>query len=151
MTTSAIDTDLSGTDLPGTDLISTDLTAARRTLAGAAERTEALLATLPEPAARTPEQQALATDAKNAARTVRSQFMRQHGEAVYQQLTDGLTLDLRLPELVAGATAGWPGLLAGAEAMAAEQGRPQAAKEGLEIDQGIFLREVLRSPSRAAT
>ncbi|WP_370146559.1 (3,5-dihydroxyphenyl)acetyl-CoA 1,2-dioxygenase DpgC [Kitasatospora sp. GAS206B] len=124
-----------------------DLTTARRTLADAADRADTLLATLPEPAGRTSEQQALATDAKNAARTVRSHFMRLHGEAVYQHLTDGHTLDLRLPELVAGAAAGWPGLLPGAEAMAAEQARPQAAKEGLEIDQGIFLREVLRSPA----
>ena len=30
--------------------------------------------------------------------------------------------------------------------MAAEWARPQASKEGREIDQGIFLRGVLRSP-----
>uniref|UniRef100_UPI001613CFBB (3,5-dihydroxyphenyl)acetyl-CoA 1,2-dioxygenase DpgC n=1 Tax=Kitasatospora kifunensis TaxID=58351 RepID=UPI001613CFBB len=125
----------------------TELSKARRTLAEAGDRADTLLATLPEPAARTPEQHALATDAKNAARTVRSQFMRLHGESVYQHLTDGHRIDLRLPELVAGAAAGWPGLMAGAEAMAAEQGRLQAEKEGLEIDQGIFLRQVLRSPA----
>ncbi|WP_280671806.1 (3,5-dihydroxyphenyl)acetyl-CoA 1,2-dioxygenase DpgC [Kitasatospora sp. MAP12-44] len=123
------------------------MAAARRTLAEAGERADTLLAALPEPADRTPEQQALATDAKNAARSVRSRFLRLHGDAVYQHLTDGHRLDLRLPELVAGAAAGWPGLLANAERTAAEQGRPQAAKEDLEIDQGLFLREVLRSPA----
>ncbi|MDH6108569.1 thioesterase DpgC [Kitasatospora sp. MAP12-15] len=127
--------------------VGSELAAARRTLAEAGERADTLLAALPEPADRTPEQQALATDAKNAARSVRSRFLRLHGDAVYQHLTDGHRLDLRLPELVAGAAAGWPGLLANAERTAAEQGRPQAAKEDLEIDQGLFLREVLRSPA----
>ncbi|MFJ2868865.1 (3,5-dihydroxyphenyl)acetyl-CoA 1,2-dioxygenase DpgC [Kitasatospora sp. NPDC087314] len=131
-----------GTD--GTD--GGSLAADRRALADAADRAENALAALPVPAERTPAQHALATDAKNAVRTVRARFLRLHGETVYRQLTDGHTLDLRLPELVAGATESWPGLLPGAESMAAEQGRLQAEKEGLEIDQGLFLRELLRSP-----
>ncbi|MFB6891322.1 (3,5-dihydroxyphenyl)acetyl-CoA 1,2-dioxygenase DpgC [Kitasatospora sp. NPDC056327] len=121
--------------------------AERRALADAAARADAVLAGLPAPAGRSPAQQARATDAKNAVRTVRARFLRLHGDSVYRQLTDDRTLDLRLPELVAGAGDGWPGLLPDAAAMAAEQGRPQAAKEGLEIDQGLFLREVLRSPA----
>lgn len=131
--------------------IGEDLPEARRTLADAAERADAVLAGLPAPADRAPEQQTLATDAKNAARTVRDRFLEQHGETVYRQLTDGHRIDMRLPELVAGATAEWPGLLPSAEQMAIEQGRLQAEKEGLEIDQGLFLRAVLRSPPPAAT
>ena len=124
-----------------------DLAGARRGLADAAERADGVLAGLPAPVDRSPEEQALATEAKDAARTVRSRFLARHGEAVYQQLTDGHRLDLRLPELVAGAAAGWPGLLPSAEQMATEQGRLQAEKEGLEIDQGLFLRAMLRSPA----
>lgn len=40
-----------------------------------------------------------------------------------------------------------PGLVPTADQMASERMRPQAHKEGREIDQGIFLRGVLRSPA----
>ena len=126
--------------------LGTDLRADARTVAETAERTDALLATLPLPSSRTPEQQALAAEAQNAARTLRSRFLQLHGPAVYQQLTDGLALHLRLPELVAGAALAYPGLVPSAERMAEEQSRPQADKEGLEIDQGLFLRQQLAAP-----
>ncbi|MFD3457485.1 (3,5-dihydroxyphenyl)acetyl-CoA 1,2-dioxygenase DpgC [Streptomyces sp. NPDC058691] len=115
-------------------------------VADTADRAELLLSALPRPSDRSPEQRALAADAKNAARAVRARFMRLHGEAVYQHLTDGRTADLRLPELVAAAAVAYPGLVPSAYQLAADQGRAQADKEGWEIDQGIFLREVLRSP-----
>ncbi|MGF1425449.1 (3,5-dihydroxyphenyl)acetyl-CoA 1,2-dioxygenase DpgC [Kitasatospora sp. LaBMicrA B282] len=127
--------------------IGADLAFARRVVAETAERTADLLAALPEPAHRTPEQRERAGEAKNLARAVRSRFMTRHGEAVYRELTADHVLDLRLPELVAGAAAAFPGLVPSAEQLAVEQGRLQADKEGLEIDQGIFLREVLRSPT----
>jgi thioesterase DpgC len=123
-----------------------DLETDARLVAVAAERAEGVLAALPEPADRGPEQQARATEVKNAARAERVRFLRRHAEAVYQQLTDGHTRHLRLPELVAAAAAELPGLLPSAEQLVADRAREQAAKEGVEIDQGIFLREVLNAP-----
>jgi thioesterase DpgC len=69
-----------------------------------------------------------------------------HAEAVYDELTDCRTRHLRLPELVETAAVGFPGLAPTVDQMAAERARPQAFKEGREIDQGIFLGGVLRSP-----
>ena len=69
-----------------------------------------------------------------------------HADAVYDELTDGRRRYLRLAELAAAAAAAFPGLVPTAGQLAAERARPQAAKEGHEIDQGIFFRRVLRSP-----
>jgi (3,5-dihydroxyphenyl)acetyl-CoA 1,2-dioxygenase len=82
----------------------------------------------------------------DAARTVRSHFMDVHAEAVYDELTNGRNRYPRLPELVEAAAVAFPGLVPTVEQMAAERARPQASKDGREIDQGIFLRGVLRSP-----
>jgi thioesterase DpgC len=122
----------------------------RRALAEAARRAEDVLASLPEPAERSAEQRARAAEAKNAARTVRSRFMRLYGEVVYDELTVGRNLSLRLPELLAAASTAFPGLVPTAEQLRTEQGRLQADKEGLEIDQGVFLSHVLRSPVSGA-
>ncbi|MFJ1754889.1 (3,5-dihydroxyphenyl)acetyl-CoA 1,2-dioxygenase DpgC [Kitasatospora sp. NPDC088134] len=124
-----------------------DPATAGRALAAAADRAESVLAALPAPAERTPEQRQRATDAKNAARTARDAYLRRHVDTLYRQLTEDRTRHLRLPELLARATADRPGLLPTAEQLAADQGRPQSAKEGREIDQGLFLRAVLRSPT----
>jgi thioesterase DpgC len=123
-----------------------DLSGARRVLAHAAARADELIASLPEPGNRSAEQQAAAAAAHCAARTARSHFMDAHADAVYRELTgrDGY---LRLAELVGAASAAFPGLVPTADQMAAEVARSQSRKEGREIDQGIFLRGVLRSPA----
>ncbi|MFD1832888.1 (3,5-dihydroxyphenyl)acetyl-CoA 1,2-dioxygenase DpgC [Streptomyces desertarenae] len=105
-----------------------------------------LLATLPEPGARLPEQQAEVAAVKDAARTLRMRFLEARIDAVYDRLTDGRTRELRTVELVEAAAVEFPGLVPTAEQVAADRGRPQADKEGYEIDQGIFLRAVLGSP-----
>ncbi|MFI9237597.1 (3,5-dihydroxyphenyl)acetyl-CoA 1,2-dioxygenase DpgC [Streptomyces sp. NPDC053079] len=122
------------------------LAEARQALAQEAAGVDELLASLPEPADRSPEQRALAAEAKNRGRALRSRFMRTHGEAVYDELTQQRTVHLRLAELVEAAAAAFPGLVPTAGRMAAERTRPQAGKEGHEIDQGIFLSQVLGSP-----
>jgi thioesterase DpgC len=66
---------------------------------------------------------------------------------VYDRLTTGRTLRPRLDELLATAADAFPGLVPTAARLAAETGLAQADKEGHEIDQGIFLRAVLRSPT----
>jgi (3,5-dihydroxyphenyl)acetyl-CoA 1,2-dioxygenase len=123
-----------------------DLTGARQALAEAARRTDDVLAALPEPGQRSPEQRAVAAAAKDPARALRCQFMDANAGAVYDELTGGRSRYLRLAELAAAAAAAFPGLVPAADQLAAERLRPQAGKEGLEIDQGIFFSRVLGSP-----
>lgn len=125
---------------------SADLTHAWQTLAEAIRRTDDVLAALPEPARRSPEQRAVATAAKDSARALRCRFMDASADAVYDELTGGRTRYLRIAELAAAAAAAFPGLVPAADQLAAERLRPQAGKEGLEIDQGIFFSRVLGSP-----
>lgn len=122
------------------------LAAARQALASCAGRTDDLLASLPEPGLRSPAQRAAAAAAKDRARGMRARFLDVHAEAVYAELTGGRSRYLRVAELAAAAAAAFPGLVPGAKQLAADQARPQAAKEGHEIDQGIFFRAMLRSP-----
>jgi (3,5-dihydroxyphenyl)acetyl-CoA 1,2-dioxygenase len=118
---------------------------ARRVLAVAAARADDLIASLPEPRERSPEQRAVAAVAHDTVRGVRGHFMDVHADVVYDELTGCRSRYLRLPELVDAASAAFPGLVPTADQMASERACPQASKEGREIDQGIFLRGVLRS------
>ncbi|WTK74527.1 enoyl-CoA hydratase/isomerase family protein [Streptomyces sp. NBC_01515] len=120
---------------------------AREALAKAGARTDDLLAALPDPALRTPGQRVAAASATDAARTLRAAFMDAHADAVYDELTDGRTHYVRLDQLASSAATAFPGLVPTAERLATERGRPQAEKEGDEIDQGIFFRAILNSPS----
>jgi (3,5-dihydroxyphenyl)acetyl-CoA 1,2-dioxygenase len=125
---------------------SADLARARRALAEAARRTDDVLAALPEPGQRSPEQRAAAAAAKNSVRALRCRFMNANADAVYSDLTGGRTRYLRLAELAAAAAVAFPGLVPAADQLEAERLRPQAGKEGHEIDQGIFFSRVLGSP-----
>ncbi|WP_373043415.1 (3,5-dihydroxyphenyl)acetyl-CoA 1,2-dioxygenase DpgC [Streptomyces sp. NRRL S-448] len=114
-------------------------------LTEAAEHVEKLTVSLPKPGQRSPEQRAEAAAAKDAARALRVQFLDAHVDAVYDQLTEDRSVSLRLAELVEAAAIAFPGLVPSDWQLASERSRPQADKEGHEIDQGIFLRAVLRS------
>jgi thioesterase DpgC len=67
-------------------------------------------------------------------------------EPLYEELTGGFTRPLRLAELVAAAAELRPGLVPTAAEMDAERRLTQREKQGLEIDQGIFLAQVLAHP-----
>jgi (3,5-dihydroxyphenyl)acetyl-CoA 1,2-dioxygenase len=123
-----------------------ELPYAQAALAEAAELADERLAALPEPAARSSEQRAEAVAVQNGIRLLRVEFMNAHVEEVYGRLTDGRAAAPRLAELVEAAATAFPGLVPTAAQLADERSRPQANKEGREIDQGIFLRAVLRSP-----
>ncbi|MFI9456479.1 (3,5-dihydroxyphenyl)acetyl-CoA 1,2-dioxygenase DpgC [Amycolatopsis sp. NPDC052450] len=82
----------------------------------------------------------------NDARARRTAFVGAHAEDIYDELTGGRTRYLRIDELVRAAALAFPGLVPSEEQMAAERSRPQAEKLGREIDQGIFLRGILRAP-----
>ncbi|MER7668234.1 (3,5-dihydroxyphenyl)acetyl-CoA 1,2-dioxygenase DpgC [Kitasatospora sp. NPDC096128] len=122
------------------------LPAARTALAATARRTDELLAALPDPERRSQGQRAAALKALDAARTVRAAFLDAHTDAVYDELTGGRSRHLRIEELVRVAAAAFPGLVPTQARLAAERDRPQAAKEGHEIDQGLLLGRILASP-----
>jgi (3,5-dihydroxyphenyl)acetyl-CoA 1,2-dioxygenase len=124
-----------------------ELPRARHVLAEVAARADDLLAALPEPGQRSPEQRAVAAAAHDTARGVRRHFMDVQADPVYDELTGGRGRYLRLPELVDAASAAFPGLVPTADQMKSERARSQAGKEGREIDQGMFVRGVLRSPA----
>ena len=118
----------------------------RRAMAKAAQRVDDLLAELPPPPARTAMQRDAAASALDEIRAMRTDYMAAQAEEIYDELTDGRTRYLRIDELVLAAARARPGLVPTDEQMAAERSRQQAEKEGREIDQGIFLRGILRAP-----
>jgi thioesterase DpgC len=117
----------------------------RTRLAVAFEDAERRLAALPAPGARTAEQAEEARAAHDTARRLRVRFLDAYVDDVYAELTADRTRYLRLDELTGTAASAFPGLVPSPEQLAGERARPQADKEGREIDQGIFLRAVLRS------
>lgn len=127
-----------------------DLSLARKGLAAAALAADELVATLPSPAERSPQQRASAAAAHDASRALRKKLIGSHAEAVYDELTSGRTVWMRLEELLTAAGAAFTGLVPSGAQMAAERTRSQADKEGYEIDQAIFLSGVLRSPVAGA-
>ncbi len=66
---------------------------------------------------------------------------------IYGQLTAHGTRFVRVAELCRQAAAAHPGLLPGVQALAAEAGRAQRDKTGIELAQGIFLSSVLADPA----
>ena len=79
------------------------------------------------------------------AREQREQFLALHAEALYDKLTRNRSQFIRLEDLVFAAAAAVPGLTPTAAQVAAEAELLQRDKDGLEIDQGIFLAHVLAS------
>lgn len=118
---------------------------ARQALARAAQRADAALAALPEPAHRSPEERRAAAAAKDEARAARCAFLDTHVDAVYDELTAARTRYLRIAELAEAAARAFPGLVPAPETLAAERAGTQAQKEGQEIDQGVFFSRVLSS------
>jgi thioesterase DpgC len=79
-------------------------------------------------------------------RLKREAQLRSEIEAIYEALSDGFQRSLRLDELVAAAAEHRPGLVPTPPEMEAERRLPQRDKQGLEIDQGIFVAQVLAHP-----
>ncbi|MGD3108706.1 (3,5-dihydroxyphenyl)acetyl-CoA 1,2-dioxygenase DpgC [Streptomyces sp. YGL11-2] len=115
--------------------------------AAAADRSLAALPPRPE---REAPQQAVAERVLAAARRLRAIFLDRHVEAVYGRLTGDRTHHVRLPDLLRAAGEQWPGLVPTEAQLDAERKHIQAHKEGREIDQGLFLRAVLRDPASGA-
>jgi thioesterase DpgC len=113
-------------------------------------RSAELLARLPAKSRRNAAEAAAAAEILALARDSRTRFMRAHARGVYDSLTAARNRFVRVDALCARAAAEYPGLVPGAKDLARESGIPQGGKDGLEIDQGIFLSQVLADPLAGA-
>ncbi|MBI2756395.1 MAG: enoyl-CoA hydratase/isomerase family protein [Chloroflexi bacterium] len=106
----------------------------------------AVLDALPRKPLRSASEAADAATIIEAARSARAAFLRQYVEDVYRSLTSGYTRFLRADELVYTAAEWFPGLTPSRAEVAAERERLQKDKDGVEVDQGLFLSAVLSHP-----
>ena len=123
-----------------------DFSADRQTFANYWGRSTRLLGRLPHKPHRSEREQTAADMLHAGARAARGQFLRRHGDAVYDALTAMRSRFVRVEDLVLQAADVVPGLVPAAQEVAAEEGILQRDKDGLEIDQGLFLSAVLNSP-----
>lgn len=108
---------------------------------------ERRLAGLPSKVDRSPAEHAVADQVHERNRRARARFLGDHAAPVYDRLTKDRTVRLRVTELAFAAADEFPGLVPSEEQLAEETRKPdQAAKEGREIDQGLFFREILKLP-----
>jgi (3,5-dihydroxyphenyl)acetyl-CoA 1,2-dioxygenase len=106
-------------------------------------RSASLLHTLPPRPRRNEAEQAAADALSSVARASRESFLAAHVERVYDLLTERASIFCRLDELVYSAANLVPGLTPTREEVEAEAVHPQRDKDGVEIDQGLFLAHVL--------
>lgn len=102
-----------------------------------------LLTMLPRKPARNKVERGAAEAILSATRGARDRFLAAHARAVYDELTAGRTRFVRLEELVRLAAAVLPGLVPTQNEVAAEAALDQRDKDGVEIDQGLFVSRVL--------
>jgi thioesterase DpgC len=102
-----------------------------------------LLDAFPRKPNRSPAETAAASAILETGRAARERFLRAHAETVYDELTGGCSRFIRLERLVYAAATAFPGLTPTEAEVAAEAACDQGEKDGLEVDQGIFLAHVL--------
>lgn len=85
-----------------------------------------------------------------AQRSVRTKFMDRHAELIYRQITCDGARYMSLAELIEEAAQRYPALVPNRSEMANERAQPLAARDGLEIDQAIFVGGILRSSQPSA-
>jgi thioesterase DpgC len=120
-----------------------DFVADRLSFARFWQRSRHLIDGLPPKAKRSEPQAVVADEIRRAARQSRERFLQRHVEAVYAALTQNFSQFVRVEDLVRNAAIAFPGLVPPAEQLATEAGTLQGHKDGLEIDQGIFLAQIL--------
>ena len=113
-------------------------------------RSVELLARLPAKPKRSADEAAAAAEILLLARDSRTRFMRAHARGIYETLTAGRSRFVRVDELCVRATKEYPGLVPDAKALERDTGSAQGDKDGLEVDQGIFLSQVLSDPVAGA-
>jgi len=105
-----------------------------------------LIAKLPAKPARSPAEAEAAAAILSRDRAARENYLATHGGTIYRLLTDDYTKFKRLETLIDDAAAALPGLLPSAAQLVAENALQQRDKDGVEIDQGLFLAHVLAHP-----
>jgi thioesterase DpgC len=103
----------------------------------------AKLAKLPNKSSRSKEQQAAADGILAAGRDTREDFLSHHAETIYRKLTKNLAEFPRVDDLPYFAAKLVPGLTPTRAQVDAESALLQSEKDGVEVDQGIFLSHVL--------
>jgi thioesterase DpgC len=104
---------------------------------------DALIRHLPPKAKRSKLEAAAAQSLLAATRDKRERFLSAHCATLYDELTQQRSRFVRLQDLVLAAADAVPGLTPTAAQVAAEAELLQRDKDGVEIDQGIFLAHVL--------
>jgi thioesterase DpgC len=107
----------------------------------------AFLAKLPKKSRRTQEQTIAAGIIQLQARDARERFLARHAGAIYRKLTKNHERFLRVDELAYDAAKLVPGLTPTRKQVEAESQLMQSEKDGVEVDQGIFLANVLADAS----
>ena len=110
------------------------------------QRGTALLQKLPSKPKRTSEQQLAADIILSDGRRTREEFLARHAEAIYRKLTRNLSEHRRVDELTYAAAKLVPGLTPNKKQVDGESALMQSEKDGVEVDQGIFLAQVLAVP-----
>ncbi|WP_158818387.1 enoyl-CoA hydratase-related protein [Methylocapsa sp. S129] len=105
-----------------------------------------LFEALPAKPKRNEAERAAAAGLLLAARASRELFLGAHAERLYDELTERCSVFHRLDDLVYAAAEIAPGLTPTRREVAAEAALPQRDKDGVEIDQGLFLAHVLARP-----
>jgi thioesterase DpgC len=90
-----------------------------------------------------------ATAVFEAARRARVAFLDAHIETLYRKLTGDLGRYVRLEDLVFDAATLVPGLVPSREMLAQEAALKQADKDGIELDQGLFVARLMRHEAPA--
>jgi thioesterase DpgC len=101
---------------------------------------------LPPAGRRSGAEHAAAEHILDAARKERVYFLRRHVGNLYDGLTASGSKPLRIQHLVLAAAEAVPGLVPSKADLAAEDGRLQRDRSGVEIDQGLFASAVLADP-----
>lgn len=107
------------------------------------EQTDRLLSALPAKSSRSDLESAAAQTLLTAGRESREGFLDAYTRQLYDRLTAQRSRFVRVERLVAAAAEAFPGLVPSEAQLAAESKLKQGDKDGLEIDQGIFLSHVL--------
>src|SRR5216683_674238 len=107
---------------------------------------QALLDRLPPRRRRSDAEQAAAEALTAQLREKRVAFLRRHAARLYAQLTDEMHAFVRVEELVYLPAAAVPGLVPTRERVMLDRQLPQKDKECYEVDQGLFLSQVLSHP-----
>ena len=129
--------------LAGSDALSGDYRRDAETFAQRWRIGAELLSLLPPKASRSEAEARAASAILKRDRAARTTFLQRHVETVYRRLTDDFARFKRVENLVRDAAAVLPGLVPDDARLVQENALRQQHKDGAEIDQGLFLSQVL--------